>query len=206
MIQKADERALKGGVCSLDVFELAMRVRRSIDTPLAIMTYANVVYSMGISEYARAMKESGFDALILPDVPFEEKKEFSDPVKAEDIDFISLIAPTSHERIKAISREADGFVYVVSSLGVTGMRDVIESDIASMVRMVKSEKNIPAAVGFGISRPGQAYDMALKSDGVIVGSAIVRICEEYGRDSIPYVSEYVKEMKAAVMRADGESC
>ncbi len=150
-----------------------MRVRRSIDTPLAIMTYANVVYSMGISEYARAMKESGFYALILPDVPFEEKKEFSDPVK---------------------------------SLGVTGMRDVIESDISSMVRMVKSEKNIPAAVGFGISRPEQAYDMALKSDGVIVGSAIVRICEEYGRDSVPYVSEYVKEMKAAVIRADGESC
>ena len=106
-------------------------------------------------------------------VPFEEKKEFSDPVK---------------------------------SLGVTGMRDVIESDISAMVRMVKSEKNIPAAVGFGISRPEQAYDMALKSDGVIVGSAIVRICEEYGRDSVPYVSEYVKEMKAAVIRADGESC
>lgn len=168
VIQKADERALRTGIRSQEVFELAMRVRRRIDIPLAIMTYANVVYSMRISEYAKAMKDSGFDALILPDVPFEEKKEFSVPVKAEDIDFISLIAPTSNERIKAISREAEGFVYVVSSLGVTGVRDVIESDIGAMVKMVKAEKSIPTAVGFGISRPDQAYDMARKSDGVIV--------------------------------------
>lgn len=185
-----------------------MRLRRRTDIPLAIMTYANVVYSMGAREYAKAMRESGFDALIIPDVPFEEKKEFSIPAESEGIDFISLIAPTSHERIKAISKEARGFIYVVSSLGVTGMRDHIESDIGSMVEMAKAENDIPAAVGFGISRPDQAYDMAMKSDGVIVGSAIVRLCEEYGRDSVPYVSEYTRNMKEAVRRAgerDGSS-
>ncbi len=118
------------------------------------------------------------------------------------LDFISLIAPTSHERISMIAKEASGFVYCVSSLGVTGMRSDITTDIGAMVKLVKTANDIPCAVGFGISTPEQAKDMAGKSDGAIVGSAIVRLCEKYGEDCVPYIYEYVKAMKDAVRQAD----
>ena len=138
------------------------------------------------------------DALIIPDVPFEEKEEFAPLCKAYDIDFISLIAPTSQERIAMIAKEAEGFVYCVSSLGVTGVRSEITTDIAAMVELVKKQKEIPCAVGFGISTPEQAKDMAKKADGVIVGSAIVKLCEQYGSQCVGPVAEYVKKMKEAI--------
>ena len=141
------------------------------------------------------------DCLILPDVPFEEKEEFAAPCGRYDLDFISLIAPTSHERIRRIAASAEGFVYCVSSMGVTGVRSAITADVGSMVRLVKESKNIPCAVGFGISTPQQARQMAEVSDGVIVGSAIVRLCEKYGKDCIPHVYQYVKEMKEAVLKS-----
>ena len=136
----------------------------------------------------------------LPDVPFEEKEEFDAAAKNEGLDLISLIAPTSHERITKIAREAEGFVYCVSSLGVTGTRSQITTDIASMVRLVKEVKDIPCAVGFGISTPEQANKMASQSDGAIVGSAIVKLCAKYGPDCVPYVQEYVRQMKKAGRR------
>ena len=138
------------------------------------------------------------DGLILPDIPFEEKDEFDGVCKEHGLDFISMIAPTSHERIKMIAKEANGFVYCVSSLGVTGMRAKITTDVGAMVRLVKETKDIPCAIGFGISNPQQAQEMARHADGVIVGSAIVKLCGQYGRDCVPYVSKYVKEMKDAV--------
>ena len=141
------------------------------------------------------------DGLILPDVPFEEKEEFDTVCKKYGIDLISLIAPTSHERIAQIAKDAEGFVYCVSSLGVTGTRTNITTDIGAMVKLVKQAKDIPCAVGFGISTPEQAKKMAAQSDGAIVGSAIVKLCAQYGRDCVPYVKEYVKSMKDAVMEA-----
>ena len=135
----------------------------------------------------------------LPDVPFEEKEEFDAAAKNEGLGLISWIAPTSHERITKIAREAEGFVYCVSSLGVTGTRSQITTDIASMVRLVKEVKDIPCAVGFGISTPEQANKMASQSDGAIVGSAIVKLCAKYGPDCVPYVQEYVRQMKKAVI-------
>ena len=202
VIMAADERALRNNVTSDEIFELVSRVSKRVDCQFAVMTYANLVYSYGIAEYAKAMKEAGFSSLILPDISFEEKNEFSVPVMENGINYISLIAPTSEDRIKTIAADADGFIYVVSSLGVTGMRDRIETDISKMVRMVKAVKDIPCAIGFGISRPDQAYEMAKKSDGVIVGSAIVKIVEKYGRDSVPYVKDFVKSMKDACRKAD----
>ena len=138
------------------------------------------------------------DGLILPDVPYEEKEEFDGLCRQYGLDFISLIAPTSHERISMIAKEASGFVYCVSSLGVTGVRSDITTDIGAMIELVKQAKDVPCAVGFGISTPEQARKMAASSDGVIVGSAIVRLCEKYGEDCVPYVAAYVKEMKEAV--------
>ena len=198
VIQAANVRALGGGVTTDKVFDMVVRIRKKTRIPMVFMTYANVVFSYGTERFIKKASEVGMDGLILPDVPFEEKEEFDSVCKAYGIDLISLIAPTSHERIAMIAKEAEGFVYCVSSLGVTGTRSQITTDIGAMVQLVKAEKQIPCAVGFGISTPRQAAKMAEQSDGAIVGSAIVKLCAKYGKDCVPYVKEYVKSMKDAV--------
>jgi len=197
-IQDANIRALKHKVTTDDVFELVKKLRKTVEIPIVFMTYANVVFSYGKDRFISTCKEIGIDGIILPDIPFEEKNEFSDVCEKYDVDFISLIAPTSNERIKVSAKEAKGFVYCVSSLGVTGTRTEITTDIGGMVKLVKDVKDIPCAVGFGISTPEQAKKMAEYADGVIVGSAIVKICGKYGKDCVPYVEEYVKSMKDAI--------
>ena len=198
VIQAANIRALSNGVTTDKIFEMVEKMRKKTSIPMVLMTYANVVFSYGTEKFCRRAAETGMDGLILPDVPFEEKEEFASVCRKYGLDLISLIAPTSHERIREIAKEAEGFVYCVSSLGVTGVRKEITTDIGEMVKMVKSQKNIPCAVGFGISTPEQAEKMASQADGVIVGSAIVKLCEAYGEDCVPYVYEYVKKMKDAV--------
>ncbi len=200
VIQAANVRALAGGVTTDKIFDMVVRIRRKTDIPMVFMTYANVVYSYGTERFIAKAAEIGINGLILPDVPFEEKEEFDSVCKAHGLDLISLIAPTSHERITRIAKEAEGFVYCVSSLGVTGMRLSITTDIGAMVSLVKAAKDIPCAVGFGISTPEQAGEMAAKSDGAIVGSAIVKLCEKYGADCVPHVKEYVAVMKEGVRK------
>ena len=200
VIQAANVRALAGGVTTDKIFDMVVRIRQKTDIPMVFMTYANVVYSYGTERFIAKAAEIGMNGLILPDVPFEEKGEFDSVCKAYGLDLISLIAPTSHERITRIAKEAEGFVYCVSSLGVTGMRSSITTDIGAMVSLVKAAKDIPCAVGFGISTPEQAGEMAAKSDGAIVGSAIVKLCEKYGADCVPHVKEYVAAMKEGVRR------
>lgn len=198
VIQAANVRALSGGVTTDQIFEMVARIRQNTRIPMVFMTYANVVFSYGTERFVKKASELGMNGLILPDVPFEEKEEFDTVCKAHGLDLISLIAPTSHERIARIAREAEGFVYCVSSLGVTGMRSQITTDIGAMVELVKKEKDIPCAVGFGISNPEQARKMAAQSDGVIVGSAIVKLCEAHGAEVVPYIYDYVRKMKDAV--------
>ena len=175
VIQEANIRALKGNVTTDKIFDFVLKLRKTVKVPMVFMTYANVVYSYDSEKFIKKCKEVGIDGLILPDIPFEEKDEFDGICKKYDIDLISLIAPTSHERITRIAKEASGFVYCVSSLGVTGTRTNITTDIGAMVKLVKDSKDIPCAVGFGISTPEQAKAMADKSDGAIVGSAIVKL-------------------------------
>lgn len=198
VIQEANQRALSGGVTTSKIFDMVERIRKNTQIPMVFMTYANVVYSCGTEQFVSRAAALGMDGLILPDVPFEEKEEFDSVCRQYGMDLISLIAPTSHERIRMIAKEASGFVYCVSSLGVTGVRSEISTDIGGMVKLVKSVKEIPCAVGFGISTPEQAARMAALSDGAIVGSAIVRLCKEYGENCVPYVKEYVKSMCDAV--------
>lgn len=198
VIQAANVRALSQGVTTDKIFEMVRKIRKRTSIPMVFMTYANVVFSYGTERFVKTAKETGMDGLILPDVPFEEKEEFDTVCRAYGIDFISLIAPTSKERITKIAREASGFVYCVSSLGVTGVRSSITTDIGAMVRLVKETKDIPCAVGFGISSPEQAREMAELSDGAIVGSAIVRLCEIHKGECVPYIKEYVKTMKEAL--------
>lgn len=208
VIQAANMRALAGGVTTDKIFAMVERIREKTDIPMVFMTYANVVFSYGTGNsetgtenFIRRAAEIGMNGLILPDVPFEEKEEFDSVCRQYGLDLISLIAPTSHERIKMIAKEANGFVYCVSSLGVTGTRTEITTDIGAMVKLVKEAKDIPCAVGFGISTPEQAKQMAAQSDGAIVGSAIVKLCAAYGAECVPKVKEYVKSMKDAVREA-----
>lgn len=199
VIQGANLRALSGGVTTDDVFELVRELRKETDVPLVFMTYANVVYSYGTDKFLDKAKEVGMDGLILPDVPFEEKEDFAPACKAHDMALISLIAPTSNDRIKMIASEADGFLYCVSSLGVTGTRSEINTDLAKMIELVReANSDIPCAIGFGISNPEQAAKMAKIADGVIVGSAIVKKIAEHGKDSAPVVGDFVKEMVDAI--------
>ncbi|MEQ2412726.1 tryptophan synthase subunit alpha [Blautia acetigignens] len=201
VIQEANVRALSGGVTTDKVFDMVAKIRQKTAIPMVFMTYANVAFSYGTEHFIKKAAEVGMDGLILPDVPFEEKEEFDTVCKQYGLDLISLIAPTSHERITQIAKEANGFVYCVSSLGVTGTRTQITTDIGGMVKLVKAVKDIPCAVGFGISTPEQAKKMAAQSDGAIVGSAIVKLCAAHGENCVPYVKEYVKSMKDAVREA-----
>lgn len=198
VIQGANLRALKGGVTTDRIFGLVRDLRRDVTVPLVFMTYANVVFSYGTERFLAACREAGIDGLILPDVPFEEREEFLPFCKRYGVDLISLIAPTSAHRIAKIAREAEGFLYIVSSLGVTGTRSEITTDLSAMVEVVRQNTAIPCAVGFGISTPEQAKRMAEVSDGAIVGSAIVKLLEQYGREAPQQIGAYVREMKAAL--------
>lgn len=198
VIQAANIRALKGGVTTDKIFDMVRNLRKSVKIPMVFMTYANVIFSYGSEAFMKRCGEVGIDGLILPDIPFEEKDEFQKVCSENQVDLISMIAPTSHERISMIAKEAEGFIYCVSSLGVTGTRNTITTDVQSMIDLVKKEKNIPCAVGFGISTPEQARNMAKCADGVIVGSAIVKLCAQYGTECTEYIEEYVRGMKEAI--------
>ncbi|MDD6035325.1 MAG: tryptophan synthase subunit alpha [Lachnospiraceae bacterium] len=198
VIQGANIRALAGGITTDKVFDFVKELRKDVSVPLVFMTYANVVFSYGADAFISTCKEIGIDGLILPDLPFEEKDEFGPLCKQCGVDLISLIAPTSKQRIAMIAKEADGFLYIVSSLGVTGARSEITTDLSSIVKVVRENTDIPCAIGFGISTTEQAEKMAGIADGVIVGSAIIKIMEKYGREAAKPVGEYVKSMKAAV--------
>lgn len=196
-IQGANLRALSGGITTDKIFDF-VRTLKDVTVPLVFMTYANVVFSYGIERFAAACAETGISGLILPDVPHEEKEEFAPAFRARGIDFISLIAPTSEQRIAEIAKDAEGFLYVVSSLGVTGVRSEIKTDLAAVTEQIRRATDIPCAIGFGISTPEQAAKMSALADGVIVGSAIVKQIAEHGKNSAEPVAAYVRKMKAAM--------
>lgn len=201
VIQEADERALRGGCTTDKLFDAVKEVREQINVPLVFMTYINAVYTYGTERFMKRCVECGMAGVIVPDMPYEEKGELAGVCQEYGIELVSLIAPTSEERIQMIAKEAEGFLYCVSSLGVTGVRSKITTNIKEMIDRVREVTDIPCAVGFGIATPQQAKEMAAVSDGAIVGSAIVKIVAEYGEDCVPHVAEYVKRMKAAVMEA-----
>lgn len=198
VIQGANLRALNGGVTTDRIFEFVRTLRQDVTVPMVFMTYANVVFSYGAERFISICQEIGIDGLILPDLPFEEKEEFLPLCHQYDVDLVSLIAPTSENRIAMIAKEAEGFLYIVSSLGVTGTRSEIKTDLASIVKVVRENTDIPCAIGFGISTPEQARQMASLADGAIVGSAIVKLLEKHGKDAPAYIGTYVNAMKSAL--------
>ena len=199
VIQEANVRALAGGVTTDKIFDFVRRLRRDVHIPLVFMTYANVVFAYGAERFISACRDIGIDGLILPDLPFEEKEEFLPVCRKYDVALISMIAPTSENRIAAIAKEAEGFLYIVSSLGVTGVRSEIKTDLSAIMKVVREHTDVPCAIGFGISRPEQAKKMSEISDGVIVGSAIIKLLAQYGKEAAGPVGEYVHSMKEAVI-------
>ena len=198
VIQGANLRALSGGVTTDRIFDMVRELRKDVRVPMVFMTYANVVYSYGTERFLSTCREIGMDGLILPDLPFEEKADFQPACRENGIDLISLIAPTSAGRIAMIAKEAEGFVYLVSSMGVTGTRGEITTDLPALVRVIRENTDVPCAIGFGISNPEQAKAMADIADGAIVGSAIIKIIEKEGRNAPEKVGQFVKSMKSAL--------
>lgn len=200
VIQGANLRALSSGTTTDKIFTFVKELRRDVNVPMVFMTYANVVFSYGAKRFISTCKDIGIDGLILPDLPFEEKDEFLPLCHKYGVDLVSLIAPTSENRIAMIAKEAEGFLYIVSSLGVTGTRSEIKTDLASIVKVVRENTDVPCAIGFGISTPEQAKKMADISDGAIVGSAIIKLLEKHGKEAPRYVGAYVKSMKGELSR------
>jgi len=198
VIEAASERALKAG-CTVDkLFEMITRIRGEINAGLVFMTYYNPIFAYGVEKFTAKTKACGVDGLIVPDLPFEERDELLKPCVANGLYLISLIAPTSEERIDKIAKNSEGFLYCVSSLGVTGERDKIGTSVKKMISRAKAANNIPCCVGFGISNAEQAGETAKFADGVIVGSAIVKLVEQYGRDSVQHVAEFAEKINKAV--------
>lgn len=195
VIQDANVRALKHNTTTDDVFSIVERVREKTDIPLVFLTYINPVFFYGYEKFFKKCGELGVDGIISPDLPYEEKDEIKCFALKNDVDIISLIAPTSSERIKMIASDATGFIYVVSSLGVTGMRSEIKTDLNSILEDIREVTDLPLAVGFGINTPKQAEYISKIADGVIVGSAIVKIIEEHGKNAAEALKEYVSNMK-----------
>lgn len=202
VIQEANIRALNAGMTVDGVFDIVRRVRETSRIPLVFLTYLNPVFHYGYEVFMEKCEALGVDGIIIPDLPYEEKGELDGIAKKHGVDIISMIAPTSAERIRKIAREASGFLYVVSSMGVTGVRNEITTDLESIVSIIRENTDLPCAVGFGISTPQQACDMAAVSDGAIVGSAIVKLIAAHGGQAKEPLKQYVASMKDAV-RAEG---
>lgn len=198
VIQEADIRALRSGTTTEKVFEMVKSLRQKTDIPLVFMTYLNIVFYYGYDRFFSRCAEVGISGIIIPDLPYEEKNECAGIAAEHQVEIVSMIAPTSRERIQTIASDAEGFLYVVSSMGVTGVRQKITTDLKTIIEQIREVTSLPAAIGFGISTPGQASDMAAISDGAIVGSAIVRLVAEYGREAEDPVREYVRQMAGAV--------
>ncbi len=198
VIQEADLRALANGTTTDKVFDLTKKLSERVDIPLVYMTYLNVLFKYGYDKFFQNSKDAGVSGVIVPDLPYEEKDEVQSVADKYDIDVISLVAPTSEDRIKMIAGDAKGFIYTVSSMGVTGMRSKITTDLSAIVSHIKSVTDIPVAIGFGINTPEQAKKYSGIADGVIVGSAIVNLVSEHGKAAPKYVFDYVKSMKDAI--------
>lgn len=198
VIQKANIRALAVGTTTEKVFEMVKSARKTTQKPLVFLTYLNPVYTYGYERFFSRCSDCGIDGIIIPDLPFEEKNELLPYCEKYGVDLISLIAPTSVDRITMIASQAQGFVYCVSSMGVTGVRSEIKTNLEEIINAIRTATDIPVAVGFGISTPEQAAQISRYADGVIVGSAIVKIVEQYGENATIPIQKYIRDMKASL--------
>lgn len=195
VIQAASERALAAGTRLDKIFDMVGSIKEKMHVPVLFMTYLNPVFVYGYDRFFAKCNEIGICGIIIPDVPFEEEREVKDVASNYNVEVVTLIAPTSNQRIAEIASEAEGFIYLVSSMGVTGVRNKITTDIQYIVQEIKKSTSIPVGVGFGISTPEQAQYFSSIADGAIVGSAIVKIIGEYGKNAKKPLYEYICSMK-----------
>ncbi len=181
--QRAAERALRAGVTLKSVLDLSARLAGAQFPPLILFTYYNPLHRMGLREFARRAAGAGVSGVLVTDLPVEEAAELQSALLDEDLGLIHLLSPTSSaERMVRIAREARGFIYLISRTGVTGVRRELPSDLTDSLKRVRSVAGkTPVVVGFGISRPEQVRTVSRHADGVVVGSALVRLIEEFGR-------------------------
>ncbi len=200
VIQEANIRALSAlGGCNTDmVFDMVARVRAKVSVPLVFLTYLNPVFTYGYEAFCRRCMEAGIDGLIIPDMPYEERGALDRIAEKYGVELITLIAPTSRERIRMLAKNAKGYIYLVSSMGVTGVRTEITTDIAELAAQIRTVSDTPIAVGFGINTPEQAKKYSEAVDGVIVGSAIVKLIAAHGENAEREIYEYVKSMVDAL--------
>jgi tryptophan synthase alpha chain len=198
IIQAANKRALANGTTTDKLLEMVARLRHKVQIPLVFLTYLNPILDYGKERFLSACHDCGINGIIVPDLPFERKRELSEDCAKFGVTLISLVEPILNERIAMIAKEAEGFLYCISSSGTTGMKSEINPDIEKIVAEAKKFTDIPCAIGFGISNAEQAREMAKIADGVIVGSAVVKIIEQYGSDCIEPVKEFVRTMKEAI--------
>jgi tryptophan synthase alpha chain len=194
VIQEANIRALSAGCTTDKLFDMVADLRKKTEIPLVFLAYLNTLFKYGYEKFCTRCEEVGIDGVIIPDMPFEEKGELEEIAKAHHVDIISLIAPTSEQRIQMIAKEATGFIYVVSSMGVTGVRSEITTDVSKIVELIREVTDVPTAVGFGINTAEQVHKYSSIADGAIIGSAIVKIVAQYGEDAGSHIYDYVKEM------------
>ena len=192
VIQAASMRALAAGTRLDGVFEMVASIKDKMKIPLAFMTYLNPVFVYGYGRFFSRCSEIGICGIIIPDLPFEEQGEVKKIAAQYSVEVITLIAPTSEKRIAEIARNAEGFIYLVSSMGVTGVRWEITTDLPAIVSEIRKHTDIPVAIGFGISTPQQVKQYSAIADGVIVGSAIVRIIGEKKTGARQAVHDYIK--------------
>ncbi|MCL2137085.1 MAG: tryptophan synthase subunit alpha [Coriobacteriia bacterium] len=198
VIQAASIRALEAGARLDGIFDMVFSTKEKMHIPVVFMTYLNPVFVYGYERFLARCAEIGVCGLIIPDLPFEEQLEVKTVADGFGVEIVTLIAPTSSERISRIAQHAEGFIYLVSSMGVTGMRSEISTDVAAIYRNIRRYTDIPVAVGFGIAQPEQAKEYSKIADGVIVGSAIVDIIAKQGANAIQAVYDYIREMQQSI--------
>jgi tryptophan synthase alpha chain len=201
VIQAASQRALKAGTTLQGVLDLVAEVRKISEIPIVLFGYFNPIFAYGVKKFAQAAHSAGVDGVLVVDLPSEEAKELRIYTDAVGIDFISLIAPTTDkERLTKIAAEATGFLYYISITGITGTAAPKIDNIKTEVKKIRKITKLPVAVGFGISKPQQAWEIARFADGVVIGSAVVRLIDENKNspDLVKIVSNYVSEIKRAL--------
>ncbi len=198
VIQEANVRALSEGITTDQIFDLVADIRKETEIPLVFLCYLNTVFKYGYDKFCKRCKEVGIDGMIIPDLPYEEKGELLPFTRENDLDLITMIAPTSADRIRELAKDATGFIYVVSSMGVTGVRNEITTDLSSIVKEIKTVTDVPACIGFGISKPEQVAQYTEIADGAIVGSAIVKLIAQHSHEAAAPLYDYVKSLADAV--------
>lgn len=195
-IQEAHLRALKNQVTTDDVFDLAGKMRQEISVPLVLSTYANIVFSYGIEAFFKRCAKVGAQGVLIADVPYEEKDEFEELALEQGVELISVVAPTSGQRMSKIASSAHGFVYMMGTQDCDHNNDQYLADLKDMVQLLRLHTSLPCVVS--VDTAHQASQVAQLCDGVVIGADILNIIAEHGQDAAPYVGRLVKEIKDAI--------